>query len=114
MNGFAQSLAGGVRHALMSALAALIAYLPVHMLGGTQAFWGAITAIGVVQTEFHASANSARNQSIGGLVGGLLGLAMFLLFGDGLGTFLAAVFLSVTTCWLLRVPTGGRIASTSS
>jgi uncharacterized membrane protein YgaE (UPF0421/DUF939 family) len=114
MTSLLQNLTGGVRHALMSALAALIAYLPVHMLGGSQAFWGAITAIGVVQTEFHASANSASNQSIGGVVGGLLGLGMFLLFGDGLGTFLAAVFLSVTTCWLLRVPTASQLSGVTA
>lgn len=105
-----QNLKGGARHALMSAAAALIAYWPVHALGMTQAFWGAITAIGVVQTEFHAAANSARNQFIGGLVGGLTGLLLFLVFGDKLSVYLGAVLLSVIICWVLRAPTASQLS----
>ncbi len=110
MREFIQTLKGGLRHALMSAAAALIAYFPPHALGLTQAFWGAIAAIAVVQTEFHATANSARNQFIGGLVGGLAALLMFLIFGDGLPVYLGAVTLAVTICWVLRVPTASQLS----
>jgi uncharacterized membrane protein YccC len=110
MREFLQNLKGGLRHALMSAAAALLAYWPVHALGYTQAFWGAITAIGVVQTEFHASANSARNQLVGGLVGGLAGLLLFVIFGDELPVYLGAVMLAVTACWVLRVPTASQLS----
>jgi hypothetical protein len=55
-------LLGGTLHGFMSALAAICAYVPTHLLGLHQGFWGAITAIGVVQTEFHASESTARNQ----------------------------------------------------
>lgn len=109
-----RNLRGGIRHALMSALAALIAYWPVHALGYTQAFWGAITAIGVVQTEFHATTNSARNQFIGGLVGGAAGLLLFILFGDRLSVYIGAVILAVISCWVLRVPTASQLSGVTA
>ena len=66
----------------MSAAAALIAYLPARALGLQQSFWGAITAIAVVQTEFGATRTSARDQFTGAAIGGLIGVAIVSLIGQ--------------------------------
>jgi uncharacterized membrane protein YccC len=45
-------MAGGAHHGVISACAAIIAYLPTRPLGLKEGFWAAMTAIAVVQTEF--------------------------------------------------------------
>jgi hypothetical protein len=52
----------GLQHAVMSAAAAILAYLPPQILGLREGFGAAITAIGVVQTEFGATRTTARDQ----------------------------------------------------
>src|SRR5208282_1253881 len=44
-----QRIVSGAAQGLMSAAAALIAYLPTKPLGLQEGFWGSITAIAVVQ-----------------------------------------------------------------
>lgn len=103
-------IAGGLRHGVMSALAAICAYLPAQALGLHEAFWSALTAISVVQTEFHATENSARNQFLGGIIGGLVGLCLLLGLGEHLAVYLAAVVLAIILCWALNVPSASQLS----
>ena len=56
---FGRRLTRGTAHGIMSAIAAIIAYLPAQPLGLNEGFWGAITALAVAQTEFGAASSVA-------------------------------------------------------
>jgi len=103
-------LVGGTAHGLMSASAALIAYVPTQALNLREGFWSAITAIAVVQTEFRATRTMARDQFLGAATGGLIGLAVLSTVGQDLVAYAMAVILSLTACWLLNVASAGRLA----
>ena len=74
---------GGAAQGLMSAAAALIAYMPTKPLGLQEGFWGSITAIAVVQGGLSATQTSARDQVIGAAIGGLFGAAVVETMGTG-------------------------------
>ena len=99
----------GLRHAVMTGLAAITAYVPTHELALQQGFWSCITAIAVVQTEFHLTESSARNQFTGALIGGLIGLCAVLAFGAHLPVYIIAVMLAVLTCWVLNVISASQL-----
>lgn len=100
----------GLHLGVVSAIAAMAAYLPMHALGLKQAFWSAITAIAVVQTELHASEMIARNQFFGAAIGGVIGLAALLPFGDNLLVYVAAVALAVFCAWICGIGTASQLA----
>jgi len=100
----------GLHLGVVSGLAAMAAYLPMHAIGLKQAFWSAITAIAVVQTELHASEMIARNQFFGAAIGGAIGLAALLPFGDNLLVYMAAVPLAVFVCWVSGIGTASQLA----
>jgi uncharacterized membrane protein YccC len=104
----------GSLHALLSATAAVLAYLPPKALGLQEDFWTAITAIAVVQTEFAAVRSTARDQFLGAAIGGLIGGAVILTFGSHLITYAAAVMLSIIVCWLIGIATSARLAGTTA
>jgi uncharacterized membrane protein YccC len=103
--------AGGAHHGLISACAALAAYLPTQPLGLKEGFWSAITAISVVQSEFQATASTARDQFIGAAIGGLIGVGAALLFGQHLPVYAAAIVVSMLCCWALNVASASRLAA---
>ena len=107
-------LAGGISQGLTSASAALLAYLPARALGLQEGFWGAITAIAVVQTEFGASQSSGRDQFAGAAVGGLIGAGVVSWTGQSLAGYALAVIVSMATCWLLNISTAARLAGITS
>lgn len=100
----------GLRDGVMTAAAAVLAYLPAYSLGISQGFWGAIIAIAVVQSEFEATEQIARNQFIGAAVGGLVGLIALLTFGDHVAVYAVAVVLVMAACSLLNVMSASRLA----
>ena len=93
----------GLRQAVVSVVAAFIAFIPTHLIGLQQAFWSAITAIAVAQMEFKATRTLARRQFTGAAIGGAVGLGMILWFGDGLVVYASAIMLAVLACWVLNV-----------
>ena len=107
-------LAGGTAQGLMSALAALIAYLPTRPLGLREGFWGSITAIAVVQTELSATQTSARDQFTGAAIGGLVSAVIVAIAGQGLTAYCAAVVLSMLACWLFDVSSAARLAGSTA
>jgi hypothetical protein len=104
----------GLQHAAMSAAAAILAYLPTQVLGLREGFWAAITAIGVVQTEFGATRTTARDQFTGAALGGLTGLTVTVFVGHGLPSYILAVMASVMTCWILNVASAARLAGVTA
>jgi uncharacterized membrane protein YgaE (UPF0421/DUF939 family) len=103
--------ARGAAHGVMSATAAVIAYLPAQPLGLKEGFWGAITAVAVAQTEFGAARSVARDQFVGAAIGGGVGLCVFLAARQDLISYAAAVLLSILVCWLLNVATAARLSA---
>jgi uncharacterized membrane protein YccC len=103
-------LTGGTHLGILAALAAICAYAPLHAFGLRESFWSAITAIGVVQTEFGAAEDTAKKQFFGAAVGGITGLVMVLLFNDHLLTYAFAVLIAVALCWLLNISSSSQLA----
>jgi uncharacterized membrane protein YccC len=104
----------GLQHAAMSVAAAILAYLPTQFLGLQEGFWAAITAIGVVQTEFGATRTTARDQFAGAALGGLIALSAALFIGDGLLRYALAVLLSIMFCWLINIASAARLAGVTA
>jgi uncharacterized membrane protein YccC len=107
---FGRRLTRGGAHGVMSAIAAVIAYLPTQTLGLNEGFWAAITALAVAQTEFGAARSVARDQFVGAALGGVIGLGIYLAAGPGITSYMAAVLLSIITCWLVKVASAARLA----
>jgi uncharacterized membrane protein YccC len=103
-------LARGLAHGLMSAFAAVAAYVPTQLLGLREGFWAAITAVAVAQTEFGATRSTARDQFTGAAIGGGVGLTAYLGLGSSLWSYAAAVVLATLACWLVNVASACRLA----
>lgn len=108
---FGRRLARGSAHGVMSAIAAIIAYLPTQALGLREGFWAAITALAVAQTEFSAARSVARDQFVGAAIGGVTGLCVYLAVGQDLPSYAGAVLLSIVACWLARVASAARLSA---
>jgi uncharacterized membrane protein YccC len=109
-----QRMAGGAHHGLISACAAVIAYLPTQPLGLKEGFWSAMTAIAVVQTEFRATETTARDQFIGAAIGGVTALCAYVALGQHLVVYAAAVVVAMLACWALNVASASRLAGTTT
>lgn len=103
-------LVAGLHHGLISAAAALIAYLPTRSLGLHEGYWSAITALSVVQTEFQATETTARDQLIGAAIGGGCAVLTALLPAAPLLAYAAAVVASILACWALNLSSASRLA----
>jgi len=109
---FRRTVAGG-HHGILSACAALLAYLPAEALGLRQSFWSALAAIAVVQTEFRATESTARDQFLGAAIGGLAGVGASFAHGQDLLIYSSAVVLAMAVCWAFNVATASRLAGTT-
>ncbi|MHB8816103.1 MAG: FUSC family protein [Steroidobacteraceae bacterium] len=107
-------LAAGAHHGMISACAALLAFIPAHAIGLSQSFWSAITAISVAQTEFRAAETTARDQFLGAAVGGLVGLCTFFAFGHSLIVYALAVVLAMLVCGALNIASASRLAGVTA
>lgn len=103
-------LTAGAAQGLMSAFAAIIAYLPTRALGLREGFWGSITAIAVLQGELSATRSSARDQFAGAAIGGLTGALVVTLAGTPLWAYAVAVTLSMVVSWVCNVASAARLA----
>jgi uncharacterized membrane protein YgaE (UPF0421/DUF939 family) len=107
-------LVGGLAQGLMSATAAILAYLPTKPLGLQEGFWGAITAIAVVQSELGATTSSARDQFAGAAIGGLTSAAIVSWTGQSLSVYALAVVVSMSACWVLNISSAARLAGSTA
>jgi uncharacterized membrane protein YgaE (UPF0421/DUF939 family) len=101
----------GLRHGVLSAVAALLAYWPTHVLGLREGFWAAIAAIAIVQTEFQTTRSTARDQFLGAAIGGAIAVAVSIaIHTPNLLAYASVVVVSVLTCWMLKVPSASRLS----
>ena len=107
-------LLNGLGQGASSVIAALLAYLPSQALESKEAFWGAITAISVVQTQFKATQTMAREQFTGAAVGGVIALCFVLGLGQRLWVYVLAVVLSMLVCWAANVAGASRLAGVTA
>ncbi len=111
---FRGRLSSGLRQGTLAAVAALLAYIPARALGVQEGFWGAITAISVLQTEFKVSWATARDQFLGAAVGGAIAVVVLLLLGQDLASYAVAVILSLLVAWIINVPSAARLAGVTA
>ena len=98
------------RGSLLTGLAAAVSFGLPHALGLPEAFWGAITAIAVIQSELAATRSAARTQFTGAAVGGAIGLVTILVFGRTVFAFGPAIMIAMVSCVALRAANTGRTA----
>jgi uncharacterized membrane protein YgaE (UPF0421/DUF939 family) len=105
---------GGLSQGLMSAAAAILAYLPTKPLGLQEGFWGSITAIAVVQSELGATTTSARDQFAGAAIGGIISSALVTWAGQHLPIYALAVVLSMAACWMFNISSAARLSGSTA
>ena len=96
-------------HAAKTALAAALCWWLALSLGLQDGYWGAISAIIVLQSNFGATISASRDRIFGTLIGALFGFA-FSLFGVLPWNFILAVFAAVVVCGVLGLRSSSRLA----
>jgi uncharacterized membrane protein YccC len=104
----------GARFGFISAISAVLAYLPTRALDLPEGFWSAITAIMVVQGELRATEVLARDQFVAAAIGGVVGMCAALTFGNGLAVFAVAIVATTLACWILNAASASRLAATTT
>lgn len=100
----------GLAYALRALAAAALGYYGARALGLTQGFWAAITAISVTQSSYAEVSHSSRDQFIGAIIGGLVGIMAAALVHDLFPAYALALLVGMTLCWMLDLGAAGRIA----
>ncbi len=95
--------------AAKTALAAGICYSVARLAGLQDGYWGAISAIIVLQSNVGSTVTASRDRLIGTLIGAAFGAA-FSLLGQGLWPYLLAVVAAMLTCSLLGLKNSSRLA----
>lgn len=106
-----QRVVEGGEHGVLAVIAAVAAYVPTQALGLREGFWGAITALAVVQTEFQVARTTARDQFTGAALGGVVGVGAAFAFGINLASYAAAILVAVLLAWMLALPSAARLAA---
>jgi len=96
-------------HATKTALAAALCWAIALRFGLHDGYWGAISAIIVLQSNFGATITASRDRILGTLIGAAFGFA-FSLFGTLPWNYIAAVLLAVILCGLLGLRNSSRLA----
>ena len=96
-------------HAAKTALAAALCWWIAMRLGLDDGYWGAISAIIVLQSNFGATISASRDRIFGTLIGALLGFTCTL-FGALPWNFILAVLAAVIICGLLGLRGSSRLA----
>jgi len=96
--------------ALKTAMAAGLSYGIALMAGLSDAYWGSISAIIVLQSNVGSTVTASRDRLIGTLIGAAFG-AVFSIFGEGLWIYLLAVIIAMVTCSLLGLKNSSRLAA---
>lgn len=109
-----ERLLAGLAHALRAMLAASLGYWAARALGLEQGYWAAITAISVSQSNYAEVRHSSRDQFVGAMIGGLVGLAAATLGHEHYLAYVLAVMAGMLLCWLLDLGAAGRISGVTS
>jgi uncharacterized membrane protein YccC len=96
-------------HAAKTALAAGLCWWLASRLGLHDGYWGAISAIIVLQSNFGATITASRDRVLGTLIGALFGFS-FSLLGSVPWNYILAVFAAIVICGLLGFRSSSRLA----
>jgi hypothetical protein len=96
-------------HAAKTALAAALCWWLALRFGLHDGYWGAISAIIVLQSNFGATISASRDRILGTIIGALLGFS-FSLFGVLPWNYILAVLVAVLLCGLLGLRSSSRLA----
>lgn len=96
-------------HAAKTALAAALCWWLALRFGLHGGYWGAISAIIVLQSNFGATITASRDRILGTLIGATLGFT-FSLFWTLPWNFILAVFVAIVICGLLGFRSSSRLA----
>ena len=94
---------------MKTALAAALCWWLALRFGLHDGYWGAISAIIVLQSNFGATISASRDRILGTLLGTLLGFS-FSLFGVLPWNYILAVLVAVIVCGLLGLRSSSRLA----
>lgn len=104
----------GLAHASRAVLAATLGYFGALALGLEQGYWAAITAISVSQSSYVDVRNSSRDQFLGAVIGGLIGMAVATLGHEHYLNYVLAVMIGMVLCSVLNLGAAGRISGTTT
>src|SRR5260370_26524653 len=96
-------------HAGRTALAASLCWWLALHFGLHDGYWGAISAIIVLQSNVGATIQASRDRILGTIIGAVLGFSCTL-FGTLPWNYILAVFLAVVVCGLFGFRTSSRLA----
>ena len=96
-------------HAAKTALAAALCWWLALRFGLHDGYWGSISAIIVLQSNFGATVTASRDRILGTLIGAALGFA-FSLFGALPWNYILAVLAAIIVCGLLGLRNSSRLA----
>ncbi|MDR3452580.1 MAG: FUSC family protein [Rhodoferax sp.] len=96
-------------HAAKTALAAALCWWLALRFGLHDGYWGAISAIIVLQSNFGATITASRDRILGTVIGALFGFS-FSLFGVLPWNYILAVIAAVVVCGLLGLRSSSRLA----
>lgn len=96
-------------HAAKTTFAAALCWWLAARFGLHEGYWGSITAIIVMQSNFGATITASRDRLIGTLIGTIFGFS-FSLLGAPPWNYVLAVFSAMLLCSLLRLRNSSRLA----
>ena len=96
-------------HATKTALSAALCWWIALRFGVHDGYWGAISAIIVLQSNFGATIGASRDRILGTMIGAAFGFA-FSLFGVLPWNYILAVLSAVILCGLLGLRNSSRLA----
>jgi hypothetical protein len=96
-------------HAAKTALAATLCWWLARRFGWHDGYWGAISAIIVLQSNFGATIKASRDRILGTIIGAIFGFT-FSLFGALPWNYLLAVLCAILLCGLLGLRSSSRLA----
>ena len=96
-------------HAAKTALAAALCWWLALSFGLHDGYWGAISAIIVLQSNFGSTITASRDRLLGTLIGAIFGFS-FSLFGSLPWNYILALIAAMTLCGLLGFRSSSRLA----
>ena len=99
-------------HAAKTALAAGLCWWLAQRFHLSEGYWGAISAIIVLQSNVGSTVSASRDRILGTLIGAILGFSCTL-FGTLPWNYILAILAAVIVCGLLGLRESSRLAAVS-
>jgi uncharacterized membrane protein YccC len=100
-----------VKHAVKTAIAALISILYYRFLGLPEGYWAVLSAVIVMQANVGGSFKASGSRFLGTAIGALLGVIGVTLLGKSAGAVAIVLMLTILLCAYLKLEESYRLAS---